>query len=54
VTAIAGDSTIAVLARRWRDPAAWLATVDAFAILTAASLPWSTSLPAIFTAVCWW
>jgi O-antigen ligase len=41
VTAIAGDWTIAVLARRWRDPAAWLATVDAFAILTAASLPWS-------------
>lgn len=50
MTAIAGDSTIAVLARRWRDPAAWLATVDAFAILTAASLPWSTSLPAIFNA----
>jgi hypothetical protein len=50
VTTIAGDSTIAVLARRWRDPAAWLATVDVFAILTAASLPWSTSLPAIFAA----
>ena len=50
MTAIAGDSTIATLARRWRDPAAWLATVDTFAILTAASLPWSTSLPAIFNA----
>jgi len=50
VSAITHDSTIAVLARRWRDPAAWLATVDAFAILTAASLPWSTSLPAIFAA----
>jgi O-antigen ligase len=48
VSAITHDSTIAALARRWRDPAAWLATVDAFAILTAASLPWSTSLPAIF------
>jgi hypothetical protein len=50
VTAIAGDATMAGLARRWRDPAAWLATVDGFAILTAASLPWSTSLPAIFAA----
>jgi O-antigen ligase len=42
---------MAGLVRRWRDPAAWLATVDVFAILTAASLPWSTSLPAIFAAV---
>jgi O-antigen ligase len=50
VTAITGDSTMAVLARRWRNPAAWLTTVDVFAILTAASLPWSTSLPAVFTA----
>ena len=50
MSAITHDSTIAVLARRWRDPAAWLATVDAVAILTAASLPWSTSLPAIFAA----
>jgi O-antigen ligase len=51
VIAIAGDSTIVLLARRWRNPAAWLSTVDVFAILTAASLPWSTSLPAIFAAV---
>jgi O-antigen ligase len=51
VTTIAGDPTMAGLARRWRDPAAWLATVDVFAILTAASLPWSTSLPAIFAAM---
>src|SRR5207248_6518956 len=50
VTVVAGSSTIAGLARRWRDPAAWCATVDVFAILTAASLPWSTSLPAIFAA----
>jgi O-antigen ligase len=50
VTAVTGVPTMAVLARRWRDPAAWLATVDVFAILTAASLPWSTSLPAIFAA----
>ncbi len=50
MTAITGSSTVAGLASRWRDPAAWLATVDVFAILTAASLPWSTSLPAIFVA----
>ena len=34
--------------RRLRSPAAWSETVDVFAILTAASLPWSTSLTAIF------
>ncbi|QQO37655.1 O-antigen ligase family protein [Bradyrhizobium diazoefficiens] len=34
--------------RRLRSPAAWSETVDLFAILTAASLPWSTSLAAIF------
>lgn len=34
--------------RRWRDPAAWATTVDVFAILLALSLPWSTSLVAIF------
>ncbi len=50
MTAITGYSTMVLLARRWRDPAAWFATVDVLAILTAASLPWSTSLPAIFTA----
>src|SRR5438045_3892101 len=50
VTVVAGSSTIAGVARQWRDPAAWLATVDVLAILTAASLPWSTSLPAIFAA----
>jgi O-antigen ligase len=36
--------------RRWRDPAAWATTVDSFAILLALSLPWSTSLVAIFAA----
>lgn len=39
-----------MLLRRLRSPAAWADTVDVFAILTAASLPWSTSLPAIFNA----
>ena len=33
-----------MLARRWRDPAAWAKTADIFAILIALSLPWSTSL----------
>jgi O-antigen ligase len=36
------------LARRLRDPTAWSITVDVFAILVAISLPWSTSLVAIF------
>lgn len=34
--------------RLWRDPAAWITTTDVFIILTALSLPWSTSLVAIF------
>jgi len=38
----------ALLWRLWRDPAAWATTADIFAILVALSLPWSTSLVAIF------
>jgi O-antigen ligase len=38
----------ALLWRLRRDPAAWATTVDIFAILTVFSLPWSTSLVAIF------
>jgi O-antigen ligase len=34
--------------RSWRDPATWAITADVFAILIAVSLPWSTSLVAIF------
>jgi O-antigen ligase len=37
-----------MLLRRLRSPAAWAETVDICAVLTAASLPWSTSLAAIF------
>ena len=48
MTAVAAHGMTAVLARRWRDPAAWTTTVDVFAILLAASLPWSTSLVGIF------
>ncbi len=34
----------------WRNPAAWMTTVDIVAILVALSLPWSTSLVGIFAA----
>jgi O-antigen ligase len=40
-----------MLGRRLRSPAAWCDTADLFAILTAASLPWSTSLTAIFSTM---
>lgn len=38
--------------RRLRHPAFWMPVADAFAVLTALSLPWSTSLVGIFSA-CW-
>jgi O-antigen ligase len=41
-----------VVLRLWRDPAAWTIAADAFAVLTALALPWSTSLAAIFV-LCW-
>lgn len=50
MSAAATDSSAASSERRWRDPAAWAATVDTFAILLALSLPWSTSLVAIFAS----
>lgn len=40
----------ALLWSQWRNPAAWSTAVDVFAILTAVSLPWSTSLTSIFAA----
>nr|WP_246557970.1 O-antigen ligase family protein [Bradyrhizobium liaoningense] len=40
-----------MLGRRLRSPAAWRETVDILAVLTAASLPWSTSLAGIFNAL---
>jgi O-antigen ligase len=48
VSAVTRDSVPAPLWLMWRDPAAWSTTVDIFAILLALSLPWSTSLVAIF------
>jgi O-antigen ligase len=51
LTAWVRETTGTMLLRRLRSPAAWGETVDLFAILTAASLPWSTSLAAIFNAL---
>ena len=48
MSAVAEESLGARLWRLWRDPAAWITTTDIFVILTALSLPWSTSLVAIF------
>lgn len=44
------ETTVQMMWRRFRSPAAWNETTDLFAILTVASLPWSTSLTAIFNA----
>ena len=46
----AATSSPARRCRSWRDPAAWVKTADICAILIALSLPWSTSLVAIFAA----
>jgi hypothetical protein len=51
MTAIAGEPTATLPARRWRDPATWAAAVDVLAVLLALSLPWSTSLVGIFGVV---
>jgi O-antigen ligase len=51
VTALVRETAVQMLWRRLRSPAAWGETVDLFAILTAASLPWSTSLAGIFNAL---
>ena len=50
MSAVAKESVVALLWRLWRDPAAWATTADVFVILIAVSLPWSTSLVAIFAA----
>jgi len=51
VTTLVRETTGQMLLRRLRSPAAWSETVDIFAVLTAASLPWSTSLTGIFNAL---
>jgi O-antigen ligase len=50
VSAVTREQLGTLLWRRLRDPAAWIATTDIFFILVALSLPWSTSLVAIFGA----
>lgn len=51
MTALARETAGQMFWRRLRSPAAWREAVDLFAILTAASLPWSTSLAGIFNAL---
>ncbi|MEZ2146655.1 O-antigen ligase family protein [Bradyrhizobium sp. DN5] len=51
MTALARETAGQMLGRRLRSPAAWRETVDILAVLTAASLPWSTSLAGIFNAL---
>jgi O-antigen ligase len=51
VSTMARESVGTLLWRLWRDPAAWVTTADVFVILIALSLPWSTSLVAIFAIV---
>jgi O-antigen ligase len=48
VSVVAKEPVVAPGWRSWRDPAVRSGTSDIFAILIAASLPWSTSLVAIF------
>ena len=48
MSAVAKESVPALLWRLWRDPAAWIETTDIFIGLVAVTLPWSTSLVAIF------
>ncbi len=50
MSAVSSESVPALMWRRWRDPAAWSTSADIFAILIAVSLPWSTTLVAIFAA----
>lgn len=51
MSAVAREPLGALLARRWRDPAAWIETTDIFIGLVAVTLPWSTSLVAIFAVI---
>ena len=43
---------MSLVRRYWRDRALWTTIADVFAILAALTLPWSTTLPAIFVP-CW-
>ena len=48
----AAAAPTSLVRRYWRDGALWTTIADVFAILAALTLPWSTSLVAIFVA-CW-
>jgi len=54
MSSLSTSSTIvpATISRFWRDRALWTSIADVFAVLTALSFPWSTSLVAIFV-LCW-
>jgi O-antigen ligase len=52
MSASAAASPLVPVWRWFRNPAFWMPAADVFAVLTALSLPWSTSLVSIFGA-CW-
>ena len=49
--AVIADNPRLALRARLRDPAGWVTTADILAVLVALSLPWSTSLVAIFAVM---
>ncbi len=51
MTAVAGHTAVAPRAGLWRDRSLWITAVDIVAILVALTLPWSTSLVAIFATL---
>ncbi len=51
MTALAGQPGFASLLRLGRSPAAWITAADVAAILLALSLPWSTTLVAVFAVL---
>jgi O-antigen ligase len=51
VTAVADNPALASVARLFRTPAAWITIADVAAILLAISLPWSTTLVAVFAVL---
>jgi hypothetical protein len=58
VSLSAAAAPVSLVRRYWRDRALWTTVADVFAILAAFTLPWSTTLPAIFVplwlgAVAW-
>ena len=52
MSAGAAAAPMSLVRRYWRDRARWMTIADVFVILAALTLPWSTSLVAIFVA-CW-